>query len=97
MSIREIARTFHHSRSKIRRILEQSEPVPPLQTRSRPAPVLGPLHPVIDQILADDQEAPPKQRHTAKQVFRRLRNEHGYTGCYGQVRRYIRTHRQRSR
>ena len=97
MSIREIARTFHHSRYKIRRILEQSEPVPPLQTRDRPAPVLGPLHPVIDQILADDQQAPPKQRHTAKQVFRRLRNEHGYTGCYGQVQRYIRTHRQRSR
>ena len=30
MSIREIARTFHHSRSKIRRILEQSEPVTPM-------------------------------------------------------------------
>ena len=72
MSIREIARTFHHSRYKIRLILEQSEPVPPLQTRNRLAPVLGPLHPVIDQILADDQQAPPKQRHTAKQVFRRL-------------------------
>jgi transposase len=97
MSIRQIARTFHHSRSKIRQILEQSEPVPPLQTRNRPAPVLGPLHQVIDQILADDQHAPPKQRHTAQQVFRRLRKEHGYTGCYGQVQRYIRTHRQRNR
>jgi transposase len=97
MSIREIARTFHHSRYKIRQILEQSEPVPPLQTRNRLAPVLGALHPVIDQILADDQQAPPKQRHTAKQVFRRLRDERGYTGCYGQVQRYIRTHRQRSR
>jgi transposase len=97
MSIREIARTFHHSRYKIRRILEQSEPVPPLQTRDRLAPVLGPLHPVIDQILADDQQAPPKQRHTAKQVFRRLRDEHRYTGCYGQVQRYIQMHRQRSR
>jgi transposase len=97
MSIRAIARTFHHSRYKIRQILEQSEPVPLLPTRNRPAPVLGPLHPVIDQVLADDLQAPPKQRHTAKQVFRRLRDEHGYTGCYGQVRRYIRTHRQRSR
>jgi transposase len=97
MSIREIARTFHHSRYKIRQILEQSEPVPASQTRNRPALVLGPLHPVIDQILADDQHAPPKQRHTAKQVFRRLRDERGYTGCYGQVQRYIRAHRQQTR
>jgi transposase len=97
MSIREIARTFHHSRSKIRQILEQSEPGPRCQTRNRPAPVLGPFETIIDQILADDRHAPPKQRHTAKQVFRRLRSEHGYTGCYGQVQRYLRSHRQRNR
>jgi transposase len=97
MSIREIARTFHHSRSKVRQILEQSEPVPRCQTRNRPAPVLGPFQTIIDQILAEDQHAPPKQRHTAKQVFRRLRSEHGYTGCYGQVQRHLRTHRQRNR
>jgi transposase len=58
---------------------------------------LGPFQTIIDQILADDQHAPPKQRHTAKQVFRRLVSEHGYTGCYGQVQRYLRTHRQRNR
>jgi transposase len=97
MSIREIARTYHHSRYKIRQILLRSEPVPRLQTRNRPAPVLGPFETIIDQILADDQHAPPKQRHSAKQVFRRLRSEHGYTGCYGQVQRYLRTHRQRHR
>jgi hypothetical protein len=28
MSIRQIARTFHHTRRKIRQILEQSEPNP---------------------------------------------------------------------
>lgn len=97
MSIREIARTFHHARYKIREILEESEPKPRRQTRSRSAPVLGPFHVVIDQILADDKQAPPKQRHTAKQVYRRLRSEHGYTGCYGQVQRYVRSHRQQSR
>lgn len=35
------------------------------------------------------------QRHTAAQVFRRLRDEHGYTGGYAQVQRDIRKHRQR--
>ena len=32
---------------------------------------------------------PPKQRHTAMQMFRRLQDENGYQGCYGQVQRYV--------
>jgi transposase len=95
LSIREIARRFHHTRRKIRQVLAQAEPHPYTRTHERPAPVLGPFWAVIDQILADDEHAPPKQRHTAMQVFRRLRDEHGYPGCYGQVQRYLRGHRVR--
>jgi transposase len=95
MSIRRIARTFHHTRRKIRQVLAESEPHPYTRTNDRPAPVLGPFHTVVDQILADDEHAPPKQRHTAMQVFRRLRDEHGYPGCYGQVQRYLRRNRIR--
>ena len=29
------------------------------------------------------------------QVFRRLRDEHGYRGCYGQVQRYLLKHQRR--
>ena len=89
-SIRRIALDFDHSRNTIRYVLKHPEPGS--QTRNRNAPVLGPFQAVIDQILADDEDAPPKQRHTAAQVFRRLRDEHGYHGCYGQVRRYLRKH-----
>ena len=71
------------------------EPRPYTRTDDRPAPVLGPFHPVIDQILIDDEAAPPKQRHTAAQVFRRLRDEHDYAGGYAQVQRYLRRHRVR--
>ena len=95
MSIRAIARTFHHTRRKIRQVLAQSEPTPYTRTHERPAPVLGPFRTIIDQILTDDEQAPPKQRHTAMQVFRRLRDEHGYPGGYGQVQRYLRRHRAR--
>jgi len=94
MPIKQIADVFGHSRNTIRKILRQSEPNPIPQTRNRTAPVLGPLHAVIDRILADDQEAPPKQRHTAMQVFRRLQEEHNYAGCYGQVQRFILARRQ---
>jgi transposase len=89
MSIHEIARTFHHSRRKVRHILKHAQPRPYTRTRPPPAPILGPFHAVIDAILAEDEQAPPKQRHTAMQVFRRLRAEHDYHGGYDQVRRYI--------
>jgi hypothetical protein len=70
-----IARTFHHSRKKVRQILPEGEPCP--YTRTQPTPALGAFHGIINTILADDENAPPKERHTATQVFRRLRDEHG--------------------
>src|SRR5829696_7380734 len=73
MPIREIARAFHHSRRKIRRVLAEPEPRPYTRTRERPEPVLGPFRAPIDQILADDEHAPPKQRHTSSQVQRYVR------------------------
>jgi transposase len=92
-SIRRIAREFDHSRNTVRNILKHPEPGP--ATRDRPAPLLGPVLSVIDQVLRDDEDAPPKQRHTAAQLFRRLRDEHGYLGGYAQVRRYVHKHRRR--
>jgi transposase len=96
-SIRRIASEFEHSRNTIRKILKQAEPNPIPSTRDRFAPLLGPVQAVIDQILIDDQAAPPKQRHTAAQLFRRLRDEHSYRGGYAQVQRYLRKHRRRER
>jgi transposase len=93
-SIRQLAREFGLSRKTVRYVLTHSEPRPSPWTRNRIAPVLGRFGTVIDQILADDENAPVKQRHTAMQVFRRLQGEHGYHGCYGQVQRYVRKHRR---
>jgi len=87
MSVRAIARTFHHSRRTIRQVLRQPEPAPYTRTREPPAPVLGEFMRVIDQILADDEHALPKQRHTAAQIHRRLRDEYAYPGSYSPVRR----------
>jgi transposase len=89
MSIREMARVFGHSRRKIREVLAQPQPIPYTRTKPPPAPVLGTFHKDIDAILAADEEAPPKQRHTAMQVYRRLQAEQGYQGGYDQVRRYV--------
>src|ERR1700733_11592615 len=89
MSIRAIARTFGHSRRKVREILANPQPIPYTRVKPKPAPRLGSFHAVIDAVLADDENAPPKQRHTAMQLFRRLRDEYGYRGGYDQVRRYV--------
>src|SRR3954454_12297440 len=97
MSMRQIARTFHHSRAKVRQILANPQPTPYTRRQAAPAPVLGSFHTLIDAILAVDEDAPRKQRHTAMQVFRRLRDEHGFTGGYNAVRRYIGKQRRQQR
>ena len=93
LSLRAIARQFGHSRRTIRHVLTHAEP-PAVRTRTRPAPLLGPVESIIDQILIEDEDAPPKQRHTAAQLFRRLRDEYGYRGGYAQVRRSVHAHRR---
>jgi transposase len=95
LSIRQIARQFGHSRRTVRHALTHAEPHPGPLTRNRAAPRLGPFQAIIDQILVDDETAPPKQRHTAAQVFRRLCDEHDYRGGYAQIQRYVRKHRPR--
>jgi transposase len=96
MSIRQISRQFGHTRKTVRYVLNHAEP-PVARTRDRKAPLLGPVEPIIDRILADDEDAPPKQRHTAAQIHRRLREEHAYPGGYAQVQRYVLKHRRRYR
>jgi transposase len=97
MSIREMRRRFGYSRNTIRKALRgEGEPAAYRKRRRQVTPKLGPLHEVIRQILREDESAPPKQRHTMMQVFERLCQEHGYTGGYDAVRRFIRKERQGS-
>ncbi len=98
MSIREIARTFGHSRRKIREALAQAESRPYTLSLPRPRRVLTDVHQQwIGAILVEDEQAPRKQRHTGAQLFRRLRDEEQYVGSYDQVRRYVAATRGRQR
>ncbi len=45
---------------------------------------------MIDQDLKEDKQQIRKQRHTAKRIFERLKQEHGYAGCYTVVKDYVR-------
>src|SRR5437660_7786275 len=88
LSIKAIARQFHRFRRKIREILAAAEPRPYIRLNPPPS-VLDPFKPIIDIILQADEEAPRKQRHTAARLYRRLQQEHGYSGGYDRVRRYV--------
>ena len=94
-SIRRIARERHHSRHTVRRALE--DPGPPVYRRqvSRPRPVVGPFLSIIDRWLEEDQQRPPKQRHTARRIYDRLVAEYGFPGGESSIRQYVRERRPR--
>jgi transposase len=96
-SQRAVAMEFGLSRETVRKMLEYA--VPPGYRRQQPIrrPKLGPWIGAIDAILDDDQQRPPKQRHTAKRIFDRLKEEHPFTGGYTIVKDYVHTAKLRSR
>ena len=97
MSIREASRVFGLHRDTVRKMLVFS--VPPGYLRQSPPkrPKLEPFTAVIDRILEDDLGHPRKQRHTAKRIFERLREEYRFDGQYTIVKDYVREHRRQSR
>ena len=97
LSERAAARRFGIDPRTVSKMLEFS--VPPCYRRSKPPvrPKLDPFSGVIDRLLADDKARPKKQQHTAKRIFERLRDEHGFTGGITIVKDYVAGWRQRAR
>jgi len=76
VSKRSIRRDFRIGSETLEKILANAEPPGYRQGTSRPKPQLGQFLGIIDEILLADNDAPVKQRHTAKRIFERLRDEH---------------------
>ena len=98
MSERAAARHFGVSRESVRKMLEFS--VPPGYRRTAPVrrPKLDGFTGLIDEWLRRDRkEDHRKQRHTAKRIFERLRDEHGFTGGYTIVKDHVRENHRRRR
>ena len=88
VSIRQIQRETGLHFKTIKKILAHPGPQP-FSGPARERPRLGAFMERIEAILEEDKELPKKQRHTAKRIFERLRDE-GYTGGYTQVREAVR-------
>jgi transposase len=94
ISKRGACREYHLHWDTLTKILTHEEPPGYRRRQPRAKPTLGPFLPVIRAILEADRSAPKKQRHTARRIFDRLREEHGYTGCESIVRAAVRDGRQ---
>ncbi|AUQ74086.1 transposase [Phaeobacter piscinae] len=97
LSGRQIARDFGISRDSVAKMLAYSEPPGYRRTAPIKRPKLDPYTGQIDQWLAEDKAQPRKQRHTAKRIFERLRDECGFDGGYTIVKDYVRGRKRGSR
>ena len=88
MSGRQIARDFGISRDSVRKMLAYSAPPGYRRTAAIKRPKLDAYADQIDQWLVEDKGRPRKQRHTAKRIFDRLRDECGFDGGYTIVKDY---------
>ena len=93
-SKRSVCREFGIVHKTLQKILAHTEPPGYRRSSVRPRTKLGPYLGVIEQILASDRDAPPKQRHTSKRIFERLRDEYAYPGGITQVKEAVARHRR---
>jgi transposase len=97
MSERAAAKHFGISRDSVKKMLSFSVPPGYRRTAAIKRPKLDGFTGFIDAWLREDLSRNRKQRHTAKRVFERLRDEHGFTGGYTIVKDYMREHERRRR
>ena len=89
--ISEISQKTGVDPKTIRKYLAQDDfsPEPPIK-QGMPSK-LDAFKPVIQEWLEEDKKHWRKQHHTARRVYERLTKEHGYTGSYSVVQRYLKS------
>jgi transposase len=97
LSQRAVAREFGISRKSVRKMVAFSVPPGYRRQEAVTRPKLDAFVGVIDAMVEEDKTRPAKQRHTAKRVFDRLKEEHQFRGGYTIVKDYLRSAAQRGR
>ena len=89
ISLREAARRFNLNFRTVKKIARHAAPPDFRPATCRQGIKTAPFLPFIQEYLVEDKAMPPKQRHTAKRIFERLRDEHGYRGCERHIRTIV--------
>ena len=86
-SARQIARELRCSRQTVSRALRLEQAPAYTMSKPRSAPVLGPYQARLEELLAENQRLPKKQRYTAHKLFQLIQQE-GYVGSEAGVQMY---------
>ena len=85
MSIRQIAGRRHVHRRMVRQALAESAGPPPRKRGSRPAPAIGPIQNVLDELAGEPL--------TIWEIWTTVTDEHDSDASYAAIRDYIRSRR----
>ena len=88
-SISEIARKVGVSRNTVYAKLAAPDLSPQMPVKEPREKMLDAHRPVIEGYLDEDEQSWRKQRHTARRIWRRLRDEHGVACSESTVRHYV--------
>lgn len=88
-NVSKISSLMGVDRKTVRKYLEQDDfsPEPPVP-KGRSS-IVAPYTDKITEWLEEDQKHWDKQRHTAKRIFERLRDEQGFAGSYDSVQKFV--------
>lgn len=93
-SKRSACRVFGLNWRTMRKMLEHAEP-PGYRRRATPRTrKIDQVLPILHQWLEEDRAVPRKQRHTARRIYQRLRDEHGFDGGETIVKDAVRSWRK---
>ena len=96
LSKRAACREYEIHWQTLEKILSHSEPPGYQKTKPRSS-IVDAFVPIIEEILKSDRQVHRKQRHTARRIFERLRDEHGYLGGETVVKDAVRACKQHHR
>lgn len=88
--IRQVAQEHRISRKTVRKMIQHPFPVP-YGKGGRVRAKLGPYTSLIQSLLQENTLLPRSARLSISAIFKRLRDEEGYTGTYRTMQDYIRS------
>ena len=89
-SVSDIARKASVSRDTVYKYLHKDDFSPKIPAGRQRKSKLDPYRPIIERWLDEDLLTWRKQRHTARRIWQRLRDEYGFDGSETTVARYVR-------